>query len=143
MNKLTIFLLNHLGMTNTNNSAPILQSWIIINVPTATINNWRSIQWCAVVLIEALKSTNYEGILPNAWVDSWLNIGDKIDKNKMRMGDVIIFGDNVKRTHVSTFIRYSTNGLQVAALGGNQGGALQITWFDMRDVYAVRRIDNL
>ena len=143
MHKLTKFLLAHYGMSTTNNSSKLLQEWILLHVRQATINNWRSFAWCSVVLIEALKSTNYQGILPDAWVDSWLHFGNKVEINKCQLGDVIIIGDNLKRTHVTTFVRYSTDGLLVYCLGGNQGGALQITAFDIRLVYKVIRFDNL
>ena len=143
MNKITEFLLAHYGAGKKNNSAYLIKKWILNNVHSATIDNWHTFQWCAVVLIEALRLTNYEGILPNAWVDSWLNVGSKIEINKAELGDIVIIGDNLKRTHITTFIRYSTDLQSVYCLGGNQNETICIANFDIRGVYKIIRIPNL
>jgi hypothetical protein len=143
MNKITTFLLAHYGASKNNNSASLVRKWIIDNIQSANSDNWHTFQWCAVVLIEALKSTNYEGILPNCWVDSWLHFGTQIDINKCQLGDIIIIGDHTKRTHISTFIRYSSDFSTIYCLGGNQNDCIQISNYDIRGVYKVIRFNNL
>lgn len=135
--------MNNYGIKHNNSGALILKKWILDNVQGANESNYKSYPWCAVAMIEAIKSTNYQGAIPNAWVDTWLNFGTSIDKNKAEMGDIIIIGSTDYRTHITTFVRYSTDFKYAYCLGGNQGSTIQVQIFDLRDVYSIRRVNNL
>jgi len=72
---------------------------------------------------------------------SWLTVGDHVELNKAEQGlDVIVLsrGTNQNQGHVGFFYEFR-NG-DVGIIGGNQGDAVSLAYFNKDNILAVRRL---
>lgn len=96
-----------------------------------------SIPWCGLAMGAWAEHAGY-GFDKNKLLAAkeWANWGDKIDKDKAMLGDVLTF-TRTGGGHVGLYI--SENDKQFCVLGGNQGDSVSFTWIDKSRLHSVSR----
>jgi uncharacterized protein (TIGR02594 family) len=72
---------------------------------------------------------------------SWLKVGENVETHLADQGmDIVVFkrGNNPVQGHVGFFYEFKDG--KVGVIGGNQGDAVSLAYFDRDDVLAVRRL---
>jgi hypothetical protein len=143
MNDLTQLLMTYYGIANYNSGLPVINKMIANYNCYQTQKLPMNAAWCAILLFNLCKYLNYDIGNANAWVASWCNVGTQINFTDAKIGDIVIIGNNVDQTHISTFVRWSNDGNYAYLLGGNQGQQLNIMPFSKDSIFKIIRLQKI
>ena len=143
MNDLTNLIMKYYGCATYNSGKNTIQQMIIAYNQTQKMKVPTNAAWCAILLYNLCRFLKYDIQGANAWVASWCNLGNTIMFEDAQMGDIVIIGDNVNQTHISTFVRWSNDGTYAYLLGGNQGNQINIMQFPEESIFKIIRLNKL
>ena len=140
---LTQLILNYYGIANWNSGNKQIES-MIANYNSKVKNKIPlSSAWCAVMLFNFCNYLKYDIGDANCWVGSWMTTGKEIQREAAQMGDIVIIGDLINQTHITTFVRRSNDGLFAYCLGGNQHQQINIAPFAKTSVCKIIRLSKI
>jgi len=140
MNDLTNLILSYYGCATWNSGKSTIEKMIESYNSSQKIKVDLNCAWCAILLFNLCKFLKYDIKAANAWVGTWCNIGDIVFFDDAKMGDIVIIGNNVNQTHISTFVRWSNDRTYAYLLGGNQGNEINITKFPTNSIFKIIRL---
>ena len=127
MNNLTNLILRYYGCATYNSGKDTIASMINNYNANHDLKVPMDAAWCAILLWNLCNYLKYDIGEANAWVGSWCNVGTNISFDDAKMGDIVIIGNDVNQTHITTFIRWSNDASYAYLMGGNQGNEINIT----------------
>jgi hypothetical protein len=143
MQDLTNLLLKYYGIADWNSGHNTIQRMIEQYNFKAEKKVPLNAEWCAILLFNLCKYLNYDVGKANAWVATWCNVGTEIDLKDAQMGDLVIIGNNVYQTHLTTFLRFSDDEKFAYCFGGNQNQQLNISYFKLDSIFKIIRLTKL
>lgn len=131
-------------------SNPAILSWLRLADPTAALPAGDETPWCSAALhfvARVLGLARPEKLPLRA--RSWLTVGRPVRLEEAEAGlDVVVLGRGPRPRpgpevidapgHVGLYLR--RQGDRVELLGGNQGDAVNASWYPVADVLGVRRL---
>lgn len=109
------------------------------------------VEWCAafanaVLELDGIPSLNNQDRYPPLMARSFLYWGNKIDRNQVQRGDIVVFprGNQGWQGHVGFYVETQTHGNKEywVILGGNQDNTVSYALFDPHRAIDVRRYIN-
>ncbi len=99
--------------------------------------------WCSSFINWCLGKSDFP-ITKSAAARSWVNYGQEVAKNDLKIGDIVVFkrGNNNWQGHVAFYAgqrrRYKMDD-QILCLGGNQKNKVCYQWYSVSKLIAIRR----
>lgn len=120
---------------------------LILNIIRRVFTDWRddsTIAWCSLFMIQIAQNVCAEETLHlkhPALARSWLKVGEPIELDRLRFGDVVILwrgSPGSGKGHVGFFVNIL--GDRIYLLGGNQSNRVCVADYDIKRFLGARRL---